>query len=105
MSTEIDITGLDRADLLRRLFNAARPGGGLASVANAMEPDEMSRSEAMRLMDGGQTYIDYHRGRVLKCDVTQDRFRTALYDRDNGAGEAERVIDELRRWTAEHRSN
>jgi hypothetical protein len=38
------------------------------------------------------TYIDYHRGRVIKTDFSGGETSTALYNRDNGEGAAERVL-------------
>ena len=103
MRDTIDIRGLDRSILLMRLFDAARSTGFIPSVIALSEPDQMTICEADEILgDGtGRTYVDYHRGRVLKCDVMEDDFRTALYDRDNGGeGAAARVIEKLRAGTA-----
>lgn len=41
-------------------------------------------------------YFDYLKGRVMKVDLSKDEIETAMYDRDNGQGAAEIVINELR---------
>jgi hypothetical protein len=45
---------------------------------------------------GEQVYFDYLRGRVMKVDLSKDAFDPWLYDRDNGAGAAERAVSRLR---------
>jgi hypothetical protein len=44
-----------------------------------------------------QDYIDYFQGRVIKTDLRGDAIDPRLYDRDNGAGAAERAVAKLRR--------
>jgi hypothetical protein len=44
-----------------------------------------------------QDYIDYFQGRVIKTDLRGDAIDPRLYDRDNGAGAAERAVATLRR--------
>ncbi len=92
MSDTIDTRGIDRAELLAALFNAAAPGQNLARLTYEAQPEQMTPDEARELIDSGRTYFDYHRGRVLKCDVTEDDLKPWLYDRDNGEGAAARVI-------------
>ena len=41
-------------------------------------------------------YFDYVDGRVMKVDLSGDELHTGLYNRDNGIGAAEAVIDTLR---------
>ena len=53
----------------------------------------MTEAEAQELLDSGQTYFDYLKGRVMKIDLSGDsELDPRLYDRDNGAGAAERAI-------------
>lgn len=92
----IDIRGIDRAELLAALFNAAAPGQNMA-LLHFDADDRMTTEEARRLLGDGQpTRFNYHKGRVLKCDVMHDDFRPALYDRDNGRGLAAEVIASLK---------
>ena len=96
MST-IDTTGIDRAELLAGLFNAALPGHNIARMIYDEQPQQMQIEEAQSLLGEGYTYFDYHRGRVIKCDVTKDHISHLSYDRDNGEGAAARVVAELRK--------
>jgi len=38
-------------------------------------------------------YIDRYNGHVFKSDISGDTFDTGLYDRDNGTGAAERIVN------------
>lgn len=93
----INTYGIDRAQLLAGLFNAALPGQNMARLAYDRQPESMTFTEAQALLDEGRDYFDYHRGRVLKCDVTLEHLKPHLYDRDNGEGAAARVVAELRK--------
>lgn len=94
MST-VSIAGLNKADVLAALYNAARPVG-LGIFARKSEP--MTREQAQELLDTGvpSLYFDYVHGRPLKIDLADDELNTRLYNRDQGDGAAERVITELR---------
>jgi hypothetical protein len=88
----INISDLNKADVLAALYNAARAQGmGFLHY----DPAQMTREEAERLLVS-QTYFDYVKGRVMKVNLKGDEFDPWLYDRDNGPGAAARVIDELR---------
>ena len=39
--------------------------------------------------------IDYLSGRVMKVNLSGDEMRTDLYNRDNGAGSAEAIVNSL----------
>jgi hypothetical protein len=41
-------------------------------------------------------YIDRFNGRVFKSNISGDTFNTYLYNRDNGAGAAERIVESIR---------
>lgn len=56
----------------------------------------MSSSEAQSILDSGQASFDYLNGRVLKVDLSGDRFDPWGYDRDNGQGSAQAAVDEVR---------
>lgn len=93
MSETIDLTGLDKAEVLAALYNASQPRGmGILYY----DPTSMTTEEAQKLLDSGQTYFDYLKGRVMKVDLSSDQLETWLYDRDNGQGAAQRVIDTLK---------
>ena len=86
---DIDIAGLDKAEVLCALYNRARTQGmGILHYT----PEDMTREEAQSILDTGQTYFDYVKGRVLKVDLGGDNLFPGLYDRDNGAGAVQSVI-------------
>lgn len=107
----MDITGLNKAAVLAALYNGskqqgmgfihARGGEGMTVEQAQAEIDKgiaygvcagLSKEEAER----SALYFDYLHGRVLKVDLNGDDLYTGLYNRDNGKGAAERIIEELR---------
>ncbi len=85
----MDIRNLDKARVLKALYNRSRPQGmGMFHY----DPKPMTDEEARKVLDCGQTYFDYLKGRVLKVDLKGDYLETALYDRDLGQGAAEYAI-------------
>lgn len=92
-SSVISIAGLDKAEVLARLFNASRAQGrGLDMPYLA----DMSKEEAQRHLDAAEDgYFDYLKGRVMKVDLSGDHFDPRLYDRDNGPGAAEVALMDL----------
>lgn len=85
----IDISGVDRADVLRLLFDNAK-AQGLGWLH--FEPLPMTKEQAQELLDSGQTYFDYVQGRVMKVDLSGDSLGPRLYDRDNGIGAARKAL-------------
>lgn len=90
----IDITGIDVAKLLAALFNASKPQG-MGFLQPFAEP--MTRDEAAELL-ARDSYFDYVRGRVMKIQLKEGQHSLDpwLYDRDNGQGAAQRVVESLR---------
>lgn len=89
----VSIEGLNKADVLAALYNASRPQGmGFMKY----DPAPMTRSEAQKILDSGQVYFDYLRGRVMKLDLSGNDIDAWGFDRDNGHGVVARVINELR---------
>lgn len=90
----MDIRNLDKARVLKALYNRSRPQGmGIFHY----DPKPMTDTEAAELLKR-QTYFDYVKGRVLKVDLKGDYLETALYDRDMGHGAAEyAILDEFTR--------
>lgn len=89
----INIKGLDKAEVLKELYNNSRVQGlGFLQATGR----DMTTEEARELLKE-QTYFDYLYGKVMKVDLKSDEcFEEFLYDRDNGEGSAERVINRLR---------
>lgn len=89
----VDIKGLNKAEVLAALYNNSKPLGlGFLHF----DPMDMTVAEAEEILNQ-TTYFDYLKGRVMKVDLSSDdSFEEWLYDRDNGKGAAQRVIDSLR---------
>lgn len=109
MSDDINIKGLDKADVLAALYNASKPlGMGMFHF----EAKPMTHDEAAKLLETGAAgestnrppddtgvYFDYLKGRVMKVKIGGDTLNPWLYDRDNGCGAAARAIAPLRKAT------
>lgn len=93
MSDLVDITGLDKADVLVALFDASSPQG-LGFFAAAISSG-LTLDIARRLVQE-RTYFDYLQGRVLKVDLRGDAVDPVLFDRDNGRGACAAAIARLR---------
>jgi hypothetical protein len=101
----VDIKGLDKADVLAALYNASSP---LGMGRLQFRDGDMTREQAQELLGGKDSgdypggdhnkdhYFDYLYGRVMKVNLKGDSFDEWGYDRDLGAGAAQRVIDRLR---------
>lgn len=93
----IKIKGISKGKILAVLYNNARAQGmGWLPY----DPTPMTESQAQELLDGGNTYFEYLQGRVMKVDLSGDYMETWLYNRDNGEGKAEKLIDALRTASA-----
>lgn len=91
----IDITGIDKATLVAALFNNSKPLGlGFFSAKNN---SEMTKESAQKYLDKGQTYFDYLEGRVMKIDVSGNQMDPQMYDRDNGNGAANKVVEGIKK--------
>lgn len=90
MSRNIDISKLDKAEVLAALYNASKP---LGMGFMQFEAKPMTREEAAGLLTK-QQYFDYLKGRVMKTAI-QDSLDPWGYDRDNGDGAAARAIAAL----------
>jgi len=92
----IDISKLDKAEVLAALYNKSRPLGFLH-----YDPTPMTKEEANILLkeqeyityDGRKSiYFDYLNGRVMKVDLSGNELDPYLYDRDNGEGAAANAL-------------
>lgn len=88
---KINIEKKNKAEILAALYNASKPQGlGFLHF----DPTPMSTMEAEELLKG-QTYFDYLKGRVMKINLEGNELDTWGYDRDNGEGAAQKIIDAL----------
>lgn len=98
----IDISGLDKAEVLKALYDGSHPQGlSFLGVPATGVTLAVCRDEVARKVEGGHDLrFDYWHGHVLKVDITGDEFDPWLYDRDCGTGAAERAISLLRERVA-----
>lgn len=91
----MDITGINKAELLAALYNGSRQQGlGYLQERGATG---MTVEEAKQELDANpRAYFDYLHGRVMKVDLSDDELRVAAYDRDNGQGAAAAIVESLR---------
>ena len=88
----INIKGLDKAELLVELYNHSHQQGmGMLQPARSL-----SVEDARKLLEQTQSF-DYLYGKVMKVDLSGDEFEEWLYDRDNGQGMAQSVVDGMKK--------
>lgn len=83
--TNIDISEMNKAEVLAKLFNSSK-AQGMGFLQSHTQ--EMTTDEAQEMLNSGQEYFDYVRGRVMKIDLSSNELRVGCYDRDNGEGAA-----------------
>jgi hypothetical protein len=87
---EIDIRGIDKVKLVKKLYERAKCPGAMALFA--YKPGHTLSDEQAEEM-AQAPYLDYVYGRVMKTSVAGDWMRVDLYDRDNGRGAAQACVD------------
>lgn len=86
----VNIKGLDKAELLVELYNHSHQQG-----MGMLQPKrDLSYEEAKQLLEK-TTYFDYLYGKVLKVDLSKDELEEWLYDRDNGQGMVQSIVDKI----------
>lgn len=100
----VNIKELNKAEVLAALFNNSKVQGlnaQLVELGIIEKAKNITKVDAQILLDGfgdHQIYFHYLNGKVMKIDLTSDEeFDERLYDRDNGAGAAQKTIDDLRK--------
>lgn len=88
----VDISGLDKAEVLKALYDAAKP---LGMGALQFKPGDLSIEDARKAVEK-DLYFDYYLGRPLKVNLSGDVVSMALYDRDQGDGAGAEAIRKLR---------
>jgi hypothetical protein len=89
----IDITGLDKAEVLLALYDGSKYQGLGILQAIPTYTLEMAREDYEKSPD---KYFDYLHGKVMKVYLGKDEFDDRFYDRDNGLGAAHAVIKNLK---------
>ena len=88
----VDISNIDKVQLLRALWNESKTAGFFSS-GNMITPawDDSEASTAVK------RYIDWFQGRVIKSDLTGNIVDPWGYDHDNGQGKFASVVASLRK--------
>ena len=99
----VDISGLNKAEVLNALYHGSHVQG-VSCYTNPVPVGVVVTPNWCKtlLEDEGITYFDYLYGRVMKVDLSKDSFNEWLYDRDNGTGKAQEVINALREKILSH---
>jgi hypothetical protein len=92
---EIDISRLNKAEVLSALFNASKQQG--MGIFHTRGASGMTVAQAQEELDalGDDPYFDYLHGRIMKVRLRGPTMRVWAYDRDNGPGAAERALAPL----------
>lgn len=97
MEETINITGIDRADLIAALYNGTK-ALGLGVLYD--QPGGMTSDDVKGLigdMLDGDLDFDYFKGRPLKVRIVGDEILGVwLYDRDAGEGQCAKIVAELK---------
>jgi len=88
----IDISKLDKAEVLAALYNNSKQQG--MGFLNPRGREPLTKDQAAELLKT-TTYFDYLAGRVMKVELRGDTLDPWLYDRDNGSGAAARALAPL----------
>ena len=88
----IDISKLDKAEVLCALYDRARQQG--LGLLNPRGREPLGKEEAAGLLQQG-TRFGYLAGRVLKVDLGCDALDPWLYDLNNGHGAAREALAPL----------
>ena len=93
----VDVTGIDRVELLRALWDNAKPAGFFAGYPPGSVRLEFDAS----LIDTSYKSVDYFCGKCIKAQVftKENTICPELYDREYGKGAFQKIVDELRNKT------
>jgi hypothetical protein len=95
--TEVDISGLDKVELIIRLWHATKVAGFYNMNPLVDPPSAPSRAEVLQALDKNESeYLDYFKGRPFKAGFKGDKVRTRLYNRDAGPDVFEGVVRKMR---------
>ena len=85
---------LEKALVLAALYNGAKPS---AKEIKKYDPQPMTVQEAKSIIFGrfGKENFDYIKGRTLLIIFVEKTFNAKLYNKNNGDGSAETIIESL----------
>lgn len=90
----VDISGLDKLEVVHALWAMARPAPTF--LDRKLATPSFDQATAKAVLESGRPYFDYLCGRALKTDFSGSLLDPRLYDRDHGAGTVQKVVDILR---------
>lgn len=96
--TLVDISGIDKRLLLKELWSQSKNASffgqyGLKCDINEDKIDSYINDNIDSYING---YIDYFCGRLIKSDLSGNMAESRFYDRDNGVGSFQSIVDRLR---------
>lgn len=94
--TTVDISGLDRVELLKELWRAQVAAGFFGTFEGLSMGGGLPFSQASAATAVTQ-YIDYFCGRAIKTDLSKDTVNPYLYDRDAGPGKFAEIVLRMRK--------
>jgi hypothetical protein len=94
MANEVDISMFNTDNLKLTLFYSLVNKS--TSKTNFISSDVDLSQHDYALMCLKKGYIDRFNGRVFKSNISGPTLQTGLYNRDNGNGAAERIVEEIR---------
>jgi hypothetical protein len=92
--TTIDITGIPKEALKRALWENSKVASFFRM--NSEIPPEYNKNQAIEAVNNKKG-IDYFCGRVIKTNLSLDNVSPWGYDRDNGAGAFQRIVDDVKK--------
>ena len=90
----VNIEGLDKTKVLLALWNASKEQGN--SFLGNLSGEPLTAEEAEAEINRRSGNLDYVKGRVIKCNISDGTFNPWGFDRDLGEGAAARAIEGLR---------
>lgn len=95
----IDITGLDKAEVLVALFNVAKPSEVELAfpLDNKLSLKEAKKIIHQNLKQWGGDRIDYIKGREIKVNLFRNEINVAIYNGRNGKNLAQTALQPLLR--------
>ncbi len=88
----VDISGLDKVDLLFRLWSKTEPS--LYFAQRNIDPPEFGSTD--EALEATKTYIDYYKGRCIRANLSGNKAKPMEYDRDAGTGAFAAIVNEMR---------
>lgn len=94
MSNLLDISKMDKAEVLQKLWNGAinNQNHGMVFLLQALQSDMSLETAQFYVQSSPHLYFDYVDGRCMKVDLRGDTLDPTMYDRDCGQGAAARAL-------------